>query len=420
MSYNVGQSNTYLASENPSQAFKEAILSKKFYIIKLLSTISAGSFLLGLIFFNIISEIPLGIVLNAGIIIFMLVPLALECVGYWLLQKEAMQSGNRMENPVGLLLIMIVAICRLVGVGLASIIAVVLFFITMFGVEMLINNLDFLQLPVETTGGVIAVILLFAAIFAVCFLMILFYIKKIKMLSALKSMMIGERLRANETLYLSEYVAYTMFFFGISGLSSVVLYVIIFPVAASLHVLAAFLILALIGTAGCSNFASLMIAIGIFRYNKKLAVMNAASSLDSVEIGNLRQQNESLMVQVQELQRQLMDRTTGESERRPGTITGIGGTMHGALFDISDGAEYYIGRDPKSCSIVISSSYAKVSKRHCGILYDRTRNVYKVVDYSTNGTFRGDGKRLVAGKYNLMNAGATITLANTDNKFVFN
>ena len=51
-----------------------------------------------------------------------------------------------------------------------------------------------------------------------------------------------------------------------------------------------------------------------------------------------------------------------------------------------------IGRDMNRCNLVLEVPW--ISKEHCGISYDVTKQCYVVTDYSINGTFLENGMRL--------------------------
>lgn len=82
--------------------------------------------------------------------------------------------------------------------------------------------------------------------------------------------------------------------------------------------------------------------------------------------------------------------------RSGGSLVGINGQYSGATIPMEPGAEIVIGRDAASCSLIVSGP--KVSRRHCSIKYDPMTGAYNVVDYSSNGTYTSDGKRLPAGQ----------------------
>lgn len=99
-----------------------------------------------------------------------------------------------------------------------------------------------------------------------------------------------------------------------------------------------------------------------------------------------------------------------------GSLIGISGSCAGYQFELNHGEEIIIGKDAQMSSVVIDSAYKEISRKHVSISYDMTRDQYRVVDYSSNGTWAG-GRRLVAGQENYYPHGTVIELANKKNSF---
>ncbi|MBQ4545897.1 MAG: FHA domain-containing protein [Oscillospiraceae bacterium] len=76
-------------------------------------------------------------------------------------------------------------------------------------------------------------------------------------------------------------------------------------------------------------------------------------------------------------------------------LEGITGKYAGAEIPMFDGKEIVLGRDPNYCNIVFDQFSTSVSRCHCSISFSADENKYYVTDYSKNGTFTSDGKRLV-------------------------
>lgn len=95
-------------------------------------------------------------------------------------------------------------------------------------------------------------------------------------------------------------------------------------------------------------------------------------------------------------------------QEESGQIVGINGQYSGSVINIEPRGEIVIGRDSTSCNLIVSG--AKVSRKHCGIKYDPATHTYRVIDYSTNGTYTADGKRLLANQYSSLPKGTTIYL----------
>lgn len=99
-----------------------------------------------------------------------------------------------------------------------------------------------------------------------------------------------------------------------------------------------------------------------------------------------------------------------------GTLIGITGSCAGYNFDLTSGEEIIIGKDPKVSMVVIDPAYKEISRKHVGICYDMIRDQYRVVDYSSNGTW-ANGKKLVPGQEVYLSHGTELQLANKKNIF---
>lgn len=74
-----------------------------------------------------------------------------------------------------------------------------------------------------------------------------------------------------------------------------------------------------------------------------------------------------------------------------------------------------IGRDASCCNLVVKGG--KISRKHCEISYDAQRALYRVVDYSTNGTYVKGGSRLQKERPTELVAGTVLLLGNEENSF---
>jgi serine/threonine protein kinase len=74
--------------------------------------------------------------------------------------------------------------------------------------------------------------------------------------------------------------------------------------------------------------------------------------------------------------------------------------------------EMLIGRSLERCNIVINS--VNVSRVHCTLRYDDKAQCFYLKDLSTNGTFLGDGKRLVKNEPYTLKLGGTFYLLSTE------
>lgn len=93
-----------------------------------------------------------------------------------------------------------------------------------------------------------------------------------------------------------------------------------------------------------------------------------------------------------------------------GVLLGVAGQYRGAVVEVNPGEEVILGRDPKYCKLVFD--YAKVSRKHCGIIFDASSGMYRVIDYSSNGTLLSNGQEAMAGSYITVPPGTVVYLAN--------
>lgn len=98
-------------------------------------------------------------------------------------------------------------------------------------------------------------------------------------------------------------------------------------------------------------------------------------------------------------------------------IIGMVGTFSGYKFDLTPGEELVIGKDAKVSSIVVDQAFKDVSRKHVGVTFDTFRNQYRVVDYSSNGTWSGTIK-LTKMEPVYLPRGSEIRLANGSNIFI--
>lgn len=98
-------------------------------------------------------------------------------------------------------------------------------------------------------------------------------------------------------------------------------------------------------------------------------------------------------------------------------ITGMTGKYQGATFDVTDGAEIVFGRAAAECNIIFDQYATDVSRRHCGIRFDRISDHYIVTDYSSNGTFLDNGSRMEKNQPESLPRGTVLYLGNRKNTF---
>lgn len=75
-----------------------------------------------------------------------------------------------------------------------------------------------------------------------------------------------------------------------------------------------------------------------------------------------------------------------------GALVFVKGKLLGAIIRIRDGKEITLGRDAVKSDVVISSK--TISRLHCKLTYHRDTGKYTVIDYSKNGVYMSEGRRL--------------------------
>jgi len=95
---------------------------------------------------------------------------------------------------------------------------------------------------------------------------------------------------------------------------------------------------------------------------------------------------------------------------KKGILRGIDGQYAGFDMEFDAGEEIILGRDAKICKLVFD--YPKISRKHCGILYDADAETYKVKNYSLNGTKLANGKEVPKGSHTIVKPGTVLYLAN--------
>ena len=101
---------------------------------------------------------------------------------------------------------------------------------------------------------------------------------------------------------------------------------------------------------------------------------------------------------------------------RAGVVQCTAGQFKGSTFDIRPGEEFIIGRDPKSCQLILE--YPKISRKHCGIKFDAGSGNYFVRDYSTNGTRLSTGGKVSSMNHQEVLPGTALYLATEKETFL--
>ena len=99
-----------------------------------------------------------------------------------------------------------------------------------------------------------------------------------------------------------------------------------------------------------------------------------------------------------------------------GALIGIKGSCAGYEFELVAGEEIIIGKDAKVSSVVIDPAYKEVSRKHVAVCYDKLKDQYRVVDFSSNGTWANEEK-LEVGQPVYLYRGSNLKLANGKNVF---
>ena len=99
-------------------------------------------------------------------------------------------------------------------------------------------------------------------------------------------------------------------------------------------------------------------------------------------------------------------------------LIGIGGQFAGSRIPLEDNRPVVIGREGQFASVVLDSD-AKVSRRHCEVVYEASSGNIYITDYSSNGTRLGDGTRLPKNTRMPLNRGTVIVLS-PETKFTVN
>lgn len=99
---------------------------------------------------------------------------------------------------------------------------------------------------------------------------------------------------------------------------------------------------------------------------------------------------------------------------KEGAIVWISGEYVGARIIINN-MPVVLGRDKNSCQLVFEGR--NISRQHCSIEYNAKKNVYLICDFSSNGTFIVDEKRLPKNETIEIISGKKIQIGD-DNVFV--
>jgi len=101
-----------------------------------------------------------------------------------------------------------------------------------------------------------------------------------------------------------------------------------------------------------------------------------------------------------------------------GMIHGVSGMYGGADLPLQRNEELTFGRGAEFCHIVIADDTGKISRKHASVSMDSRTGDYVVTDFSSNGTFLGNGTRLLPNTPTRLPPGTTIYLADPENCFL--
>ena len=118
-------------------------------------------------------------------------------------------------------------------------------------------------------------------------------------------------------------------------------------------------------------------------------------------------------------------RSSPKGSAQPGGVAAgarpvlLGITGHFAGNEIRMGVEpITLGRDPRQCQLVFPQELSDIGRIHCVLHYDESRNAFILTDKrSINGTFQGNGERLVSGAACKIAHGGRFYLANPRTMF---
>lgn len=103
----------------------------------------------------------------------------------------------------------------------------------------------------------------------------------------------------------------------------------------------------------------------------------------------------------------------GIQRKNYGALICTHGTYLGSMIRFRPEQKIRIGRDGQTSDLIINLPL--VSRNHCSILYQCSRMEYEVTDYSNNGTFVNDNKRLLPNETYVLKPGCKICFGDKEN-----
>ena len=123
------------------------------------------------------------------------------------------------------------------------------------------------------------------------------------------------------------------------------------------------------------------------------------------------------MLEINTKETMQVTRSLALSSEVAGGLICIKGKHLGHMIPLPGDKTVVFGRDPAVCQIVLDDG--QVSRKHCQITYIASLMQYRIIDLSKNGTFLGDGTRLVQGKEYYVKPATEIYMGNGDNLYKF-
>lgn len=106
-------------------------------------------------------------------------------------------------------------------------------------------------------------------------------------------------------------------------------------------------------------------------------------------------------------------RSLAMSSELSGAMICVRGAAVGKMIMLPSDKRMIVGRDSSVCNYAVSG--LKVSRKHLEITYIGALNKYRVVDYSSNGTFVGNHERLKKNYEYYLEPRTELKLGNSEN-----
>lgn len=97
-------------------------------------------------------------------------------------------------------------------------------------------------------------------------------------------------------------------------------------------------------------------------------------------------------------------------------IHGVSGAYKGAILDIKPGENVCLGRDINCCQIIFPNDCVSVSEKHCLLSCEAINGEFRIVDYSSSGTYI-KGRRIEYGIVNALPLKTEFWLGDKENTF---